>query len=107
MTAKVIRNAVRARKVALPIDTLVPFTGDGHVERAVCVTEIGAHHIVPRAIATRDERISAAGRIVAAGAVGFTRRKIAAVIVAVLARRPQHIELEAADISAIRTRSNG
>ena len=80
------RNTICARKVALPIDTLVPFTGGGHIERAVCVAEIGAHRIVERAVATRYERISAAGRIVAAGAIGFTRREIAAVIVAVLAR---------------------
>src|SRR5262249_20831131 len=80
------RNAIRARKVTLAVDSLVPFGGAGHVERAVCVTEIGAHHIVPRPIATRDKRVSAGGWIVAAGAIGFTRREIGGAIVAVLAR---------------------
>src|SRR5260221_3606806 len=47
------RNAVCARKVALAVDILVPFTGGGHVERAVRIAEIGAHRIAERAVATR------------------------------------------------------
>jgi hypothetical protein len=74
------------REVALPVDILMPFSGSGHIKRAVGVTNIGADRIVERAITARDKCISAAGRIVAAGTVGFTLGNVAAVIVAGLTR---------------------
>ena len=73
-------------QVALAVDILVPFSGAGHVERAVRITEIGAHRIAEGAVAARHERICAARWIVVAGAIGFTRSEIAAVVGAVLAR---------------------
>ena len=72
------------------------FVGGGQVERAVGIAEIGAYRVAERAVAARDERISTAGRIVVARAIGFARSEIAAVIGAVLARCEQHVELEAA-----------
>ena len=80
------RHAVSTREVALPVDILMPFSGGGHIKRAVGVTNIGADRIVERAITARDKCISAAGRIVAAGTVGFTLGNVAAVIVAGLTR---------------------
>jgi len=74
----------------------VELISGGYIEWTVRVAEIGAHRIAERAVAARHERICAAGRIIAARAIGLARGEIIAVIGAVLAWRtakPSHTVL--------------
>ncbi len=50
---------------------MVPFIGRGGIESTACVTDIGADDIAKRAVLTERRKESAAGRIVAAGAIRF------------------------------------
>src|ERR1700730_17482319 len=71
--------------------------GHGGVGRAVGVAQIGAEGVAERAVATGNRLISAAGGIVAAGAIGFARGDIVADRATVLTRREQQMVLEAMD----------
>src|ERR1700728_1627676 len=76
---------------------MVPFARGGALEAAVCIADIGADEIAERAVIAQRRIITAAGRIVAAGAIGFTRTEIVAGPRAVLARRVHQIPLYSAD----------
>ena len=75
---------------------MVPFIGRGGIESTVCVTDIGADGIAKRAVLTERRKEPAAGRIVAAGAIGFAGRDIVADPGTVLPWRVQQVPLKAA-----------
>ena len=64
-------RAEHGRNVTLPIDGMVPFIGGGGVEAAVRIADVAAQEIAERTVVTGGRIVAAAGRIVAARAIGF------------------------------------